>query len=85
MIDLLLTNDDSLINFVNELDPFGKSDHMSFEFILNLNLFKKDSHVEQNYNYKKGNYEALNSYFLTIDWKHLFNNSKNLEDYTQHF
>ena len=64
IIDLLLTNNAHLINTVKELNPFGKSDHKSFEFNLNVNFPGVDSPlVGSKYNYKKGNYEALNRYF----------------------
>ena len=79
IIDLVLTNENNLVTDINTQSPFGNSDHLCIVFKI-LCPSKLSSPINHTYKYdfKRGNYEGLNNFFSTVNWKMLFENSKDL-------
>lgn len=69
LIDLIFTDDDDNIDKMTSLPPLGNSDHVciSFDLILMHNTETISSPKDQ-LNYWKGDYDALNAEFNSIDW-----------------
>jgi len=77
-LDLLLTNEKSLISDINCLPPFGttekKSDHNSFCFKILHSKTPKTTINRKNFH--KANYIEINNFLYSIDWLTLFKNCK---------
>jgi len=59
------------LNFdLTSAEPFCNSDHNSVLFKISVSSFKENQIPKQNF--RKADYNALNGFFLTIDWNELF-------------
>ena len=59
LLDLVFSNDELLLNNIEQLSPLVKSDHVSIIFDIQCyNQSRK--HCSVNYAYDRGNYEAMN-------------------------
>ena len=80
-LDLILSN--ACVNDITCLPPFGsqqhQSDHNCISFSLTHTLPTDTSSSTNTYNFKRGNYELLNSLLLSIDWNALFANSTDID------
>ena len=75
LLDLILTDDESMVDEVMEGEPLGKSDHVTitWKYLYDVPQPKKyvDSVPALKYNYKKGNYADMKVNLRTIDWSSL--------------
>ena len=69
LLDLILTLDPNSIDEVTHLSPLGSSDHVCllWKFKCFDDLPSSIKSVSM-YNYRKGNFEAMNDYFGSINW-----------------
>ncbi len=72
ILDLVLTNNTYCISDIHYHDPLGASDHISL--LLELNIYKVDQPTLPRKLYYKGDYVAMNNYFMDIDWNVLLAN-----------
>lgn len=66
-LDLLFTNESSMINDLEYLPPLGASDHVCLFFQF-LCYTEKRLSKETRYNFHKGDYDLLRSYLGSVDW-----------------
>ena len=71
MPDLVLINDDKLISEVTYLPPFGKSDHSTLLFDLNIKRITVEQVTKAKFDLKKGNYAKFREEMQQVDWKFL--------------
>ena len=70
VLDLLLTNAESSVHDLSVLDKDSvcKSDHFPISFRMNSIISRKKSSKRKCYNFKKANWDAINSELLNTDW-----------------
>ena len=67
ILDLVFTNEEHMINKVEQLAPLGKSDHSILKFDIICQVDKKPPKIVKQIN--RGNYEKMNELFKNIDWE----------------
>ena len=67
-LDLIFTNEESMITNINHDAPLGNSDHMVLTFNLNAYIDENKKPI-QRYVYDKGNYEEMRKELKTMDWE----------------
>ena len=74
ILDILLTNHETAINNVSILDHDSvcKSDHFPIQFDIRCNVKRKTSTKRKCYNFKRANWDDLNSDLLQVNWNELF-------------
>ena len=77
ILDLIFTNEESLVEDLDYGAPLGNSDHCSITFNINVTHTFKHSKSLTSFNYYKGDYEAL-KLDLNLDWESEFKD-KNTE------
>ena len=72
ILDLIITKyPDNVTNLVH-LPPLGSSDHDCLMWELCSGAIHKRSKTTKSYNYFRGDYDSLNSYFKEMDWSSRF-------------
>ena len=69
LLDLIFTLDPNSVDDITHLSPLGSSDHVCL--LWKYKCFDKVSSPKKNvamYNYRKGDYEAMNDYLGSINW-----------------
>ena len=69
LLDLVITNDDSLIEEVKWSSPLGKSDHVNIFFTMDCFLPDNKRDDKERFLYNKGEYEKLKKELSDVDWK----------------
>jgi len=69
-LDIVLSTSEHLLFDLTSAEPFCNSDHNSVLFKISVSSFKENQIPKQNF--RKTDYDALNEFFLTIDWNELF-------------
>ena len=78
LLDLVLTQDDTIIGDVDYLAPLGISDHVTLTFRLNLLV----EHIPTNtkkFHLNAGDYDGMRQDLSFIDWNDLFNNCPGID------
>ena len=84
LLDLLITSDQNIIENLVYASPFGKSDHMSFEFqIRNAYTFRKNE--KHRYNFKNMSKTDFITEMSTVDWSNVFTENNDLSASYQFF
>ena len=68
ILDLILSNNPSLIDEVTVSEPLSNSDHNTIHFNIVCDN-KKNIWKKEYFDYKNGNYADLRKFLETIDWK----------------
>ena len=73
ILDLLLTNKSQLVSDINVHDDtlVCKSDHLPISFTIKSKTKKKKSTKRELYNFKRADWEYINSELLSVNWDHL--------------
>lgn len=67
LLDLVLTNDESVVSNVKIIAPVGSSDHAALRYNLKFAEPKMPKYIiEKDYNH--ANADALLNYFFDVDW-----------------
>jgi hypothetical protein len=70
LLDLILTDTPSIIQNVTVKPPLPRCDHRALEFeIKNPDKDNNRSYLALYPNFRMANYEAMNNFFLDVDWK----------------
>lgn len=77
-LDLILSNDSSLVKSVLSCPPIGSSDHSTVKFT--LSIIKPPPLRQRVRDYKRGDYNAFRSYLAQIDWLGSFRCLDNVDD-----
>ena len=72
LIDLIITNDPELIDFVHNNAPLGNSHHSVLNFSIPINLSKLIVNNKAKFIYDKGDYVGMRTFVKSTDWKDLF-------------
>ena len=83
-LDLVLTNNDSLVNNVSIESPIGKSDHVTILISVTLAKYQKGL-LPSYFLYNKGDYTAIRKYLSDIDWHSSFESCADVESMWQTF
>ena len=78
LLDLVLTQDDTIIGEVDYLAPLGISDHVTLTFRVNLLV----EHIPTNtkkFHLNAGDYDGMRQDLSFIDWNDLFNNCPGID------
>ncbi|MES9884124.1 MAG: reverse transcriptase family protein, partial [Sedimenticola sp.] len=67
ILDLIFTNEESMVSNLEYLPGLGKSDHRLLTFDYNCYTQPHDA-GPQRLNYYKGDYTAINEYLQSVDW-----------------
>ena len=67
ILDLILTNEESLVQDIEYKSPLGKSDHSVIEFQINCIEEKTREHIPK-LMYEKGNYLEMKTELDVLDW-----------------
>lgn len=67
LLDLVLTNEDSMVNSISYMSGLGKSDHVQLTFDYNCYI-EVNSHSFRKYNFFKGDYDGLSWELADISW-----------------
>ena len=82
-IDLILSTNPDFVFDVIISEPFGGSDHNSVLFKVNIQNKKiKDLPFR---NFRKTDYDAINGFFLTVDWNTIFSHYFSAKDLYSYF
>ena len=84
ILDLLLTSDDEMIEDIQYLPSFGKSDHILIAFSVK-NEYRKVENKAHVYNFRKTDIEMLNELMNSEKWRTMFDISRHLEESTEDF
>jgi len=72
ILDLIITNDADNVSNLAHLPPLGSSDHDCLVWQLCCGALHKQNKTTSSYNYFRGDYDSLNSYFTEMDWSSEF-------------
>ena len=70
LLDLVLTNEEYMVENLQNIAPMGKSDHdgILWTYVCNSGVTTNND-IKERLNFKKGNYCSMNQYFSTINWE----------------
>jgi len=89
ILDILLTNVPDLISDLQVQCPLSTSDHNVVKFGVNIccdnNVSDNQDIVQSYYDFSSGDYEAMESYLMNVNWSYEFTFVFNVEDYWQIF
>ena len=73
MLDVILSNNSSIVSFVRPDTPLGASDHVIIHFSIALANDYSHCNIEQNYsrNWLSADYDAIELYLSSVDWFNL--------------
>ena len=69
LLDLVITNDDTMVDEIKSLGPLGKSDHVIFFFDMFCYIESDDDTTDGKFLYNKGDYDKLRNDLSSIDWE----------------
>jgi len=74
LLDLLLTNEASMVESIEYCSGLGKSDHVCIKFTLNCFPTSQSNNKSQlfSYNFAKGDYARARNLINKFNWEHLF-------------
>ena len=72
ILDLIFSNDKSLISAMKDVGPLNTSDHTVITFTFNCRITSPNKLIIPKRNYYRANYELLNNYFSNINWDWIF-------------
>jgi len=81
VLDLVLSSDPLGISFCSVGTPFATSDHSAviFELCCQENLCKTNASNSFVLDYKNADYEGMNNFLCSINWRDILGNSSNVE------
>ena len=87
LIDLVITNDPELLSDLSYNAPVGKSHHSCISFKVYVDLVNTP-HINNSipiakYDYEKGDYEGMRKEVKDINWKNLFDESKDVNEWNK--
>ena len=70
LLDLVFTNEEGMVDEIEQLPGLDKSDHIVLNFMLNCYISKHHNEVEK-FNFNKGNYAAIRESLNNTNWDDL--------------
>ena len=72
ILDLVITNEQTMIGEINYGEPVGKSDHLCLDWVLKCYATEKDRSTQaMKYAYNSGNYDEMRRYLREQKWEEL--------------
>ncbi len=85
VLDLIFTNEPSLITSVNHHPPLGLADHDVLEISIQLPNLQNEQEVRYRTAWESADYDAITLGLEATDWAHVFSSCAKVEDFWQSF
>ena len=72
ILDLVLTNDESLIENIEVLEPLGSCDHAQISLVISYRTDPKTTQTNRSYNFYRGDYVSMEKELINIPWEVAF-------------